>query len=120
MGVLSNSLKSGVIGEAIKASSDEQTTVATVIKADESNNICTIEFSRNGKKQRITEAAVDLRNKDWFPEEKELVLIQTSGSNRALILSKYTEDYKKDVRSKQRIKSDISNDGDGTCCGSIF
>ena len=121
MGVLSTALKHGVVGEASRASNDKQRTIAVVKKADESNNVCSITFyDRDGKKREIKQAQVDLKNKDWFPKEKESVLVDVQGTKSALILEKYTEDYNKDIRSKQQLKNDVSPDGDGTCCGQLF
>ena len=121
MGVLSIALKRGVVGEVSRAANDTQRTVAVVKKADESNNICSIMFiDRDGTKREIKQAMVDLKNKDWFPKEKDTVLVDVSGTKSALILEKYTEDYNKDIRSKQQLKNDVSPDGDGTCCGQIF
>ena len=121
MGVLSNALKNGVVGEATRAAGDTQRTVAVVKSADESNNVCSVTyFDKDGKKREIKQAQVDLKNKDGFPKEKDSVLIDVSGSNSALILEQYTEDYNKDVKSKQQLKNDVSPDGDGTCCGQLF
>ena len=121
MGVLSNALKHGVVGEAIRGANDTQRTLAVVKKADESNNVCAITIiDRDGKKREIKQAQVDLKNKDWFPKEKDTVLVDVSGGRSALILEKYTEDYNKDVRSKQQLKNDVAPDGDGVCCGQIF
>lgn len=121
MGVLSNALKGGVIGEAVRAANDTQRTIAAVLHADETNNLCTISYvDRDGKRREIKKAMVDLKNKRWFPKEKDLVLVDVSGSNSALILEQYTEDYNADIRSQEQLKNDIAPDGDGTCCGQIF
>lgn len=121
MGVLSNALKGGVVGEVARSANDSQRTIAVVTHADESNNLCSIRYvDRDGKRREIKKAMVDLKNKHWFPKEKDPVLVDVSGSNSALILEQYTEDYNKDIKSKEQLKNDIAPDGDGTCCGSIF
>jgi hypothetical protein len=121
MGVISEALRDGVVGGSIRATNNKQTTVAVVTKTDEDNNLCSIKYiDTNGSAAEITKAAVDLRNKDWFPEVKEAVLVEVSGKNNALILSKYTEDYNKDIRSKRKLSNDVSADSDNTCCGQIF
>lgn len=120
MGVLSDKLKYGVVGE-VSRTSGQQRTVAVVTKADEPNNVCSIRFlDRDGKKRDIRSAQVALSNKDWFPKEGDTVLIDVDGSRNALILQQYTEDYIKDVRNKRAIRSDIMPRGDGTCGGMIF
>ena len=121
MGVLGESLKQGTVGEVSRAASDKYKTVAVVTKTDEDNNLCSISFiDKNGSRAEITHATVDLRNKDWFPEVKEVVLAEVSGRNSAHIESKYTEDYNKDIRSKQKYSKDVSPDGDNVCGGQIF
>lgn len=121
MGVLSDKLKYGVVGEVSRAANEHQRTVAVVTKADEPNNVCSIQFlDRDGKKRDIRSAQVALSNKDWFPNEGDTVLIDVDGSRNALILQQYTEDYNKDVRNKRAIRSDVMPSGDGTCGGTIF
>ena len=121
MGVLSNALKGGVVGEVSRSSNDSQRTVAVVTKADETNNCCSISFvDRDAQRREIKQAQVDLKNNNWFPKEKDAVLADISGSNSALIMEQYTEDYNAAIRGKQQLKNDISPDGDGTCCGQIF
>lgn len=120
MGILGDALKGGVIGESIRANHDDSSTVAKVTRTDEANNFCSITFmDKDGHKAEIKKAMVDLRNNDWFPSNGDLVLVRISGKS-ALIESRYTEDYNKDIRSKQQLSNDVTPDGDGTCCGSIF
>lgn len=120
MGILSNALKDGVVGESIHASSENLSTIAKVTRTDEANNVCTIVFvNRNGRKTEIKKATVDPRNQGWFPSNGDIVKITVSGRS-AVIESKYIEDYNKDVRSTKQMINDVSTDGDGTCCGSIF
>ena len=120
MGVLGNAMKNGVIGEAMRSANKDQQTVAMVMSADESNNLCAVEYmDRDGNKVKIDKAMVDLRNKDWFPSKGDIVLIRVSGRS-ALVEQQYTEDYNADVRSKQKLSNDVTPDGDGTVAGSIF
>lgn len=120
MGILGDAMKSGVISESIRASGENLSTIAKVTRTDEANNVCSIVFvNKNGHKAEIKKASVDLRNQGWFPSVGDLVKITVSGKS-AMIESKYVEDYTKDVRSTKQMINDVSTDGDGTCCGSIF
>lgn len=121
MGILSNALKQGVIGEAIAATKGIQRTVAVVTKADEANNNCSIRFiNKDGQKAEITMAQVDLKNNNWFPKEGDLVLADISDYNSAIIQEQYTENYFRDVRGKRKLENDVTPDGDGSVCGQIF
>lgn len=121
MGVISEAIKTGVGGEVARISNDRFSTIAVVTKTDEDNNLCSISYiDQEGSKSEITKAAVDLRNENWFPEVKELVKVEISGRNSAIISSKYTEDFNKDIRSKRKLSNDVSPDGDNTCAGQIF
>lgn len=122
MGVLSNSLKNGVVGESIRsAGGGGQTTVGKVVSADESNNLCEVEYvNTQGSKSKLKDAMVDLRNDSWFPDEGDLVLLSVSGKT-GIVMSKYTEDYNKDIGNAKKTKNDNSNDGADWCCGgSLF
>lgn len=122
MGVLSGALRDGVVGDSIRSSNGgKQTTVGKVLASDESSNLCEVEYvNTSGSKQKLKNVMVDLRNTDWFPEEGETVLLSLSGKS-GLILSKYTEDYNKDIGNARQTKNDNSNDGADWCCGgSLF
>lgn len=121
MGPLGSKLTEDIISPNIQSANNAQQTVAVVTKADEANNVCTVRYiNQDGDKAEIDRAVVDLRNKDWFPQKGDAVLIRVSGSKTALIEQKYTENYNKDVRGKQQLKNDIMPDDNSTCCGQIF
>lgn len=121
MGVLSDTLRSGVVGTAIRNNAQSQRTVGYVLSADERNNWCKVRYTdTNGSRRDADKIAVDMNSKDWFPRKGDLVLLDISNKNSGLILSPYTDDYNRDIRSKQEFKCDILNDGDGSCGGSIL
>ena len=117
MGIFSDNLKSGVVGESIRASSATRRTIAKVIDANENTNFCTIVYKdQSGSVTEMPQVAVDFRNTDWFPEKGDTVLIDMT-RNSAVIVSRYTTDYASEVRSEEKLENDIMPDGDGTCVG---
>lgn len=120
MSILSSAIKNGPVNEAIRSTSRGIKTIARIDKADDDNNICDITFiNKSGNKEEAKKIMVDLRNDNWFPEENDIVIFESDGYSGGTIISKYTEDYKKDIKSKKEIKNDIYPDGDETCGGTI-
>lgn len=121
MGILSDSLKNGVVGSTIRNNTQSQRTIGYVLSADERNNWCKIRYTdTNGIRRDADKIAVDLNSKNWFPSKGDLVLLDISNKESGLILSPYTDDYNRDIRSTQELKCDILNDGDGSYGGSIL
>lgn len=87
---------------------------ATVIDSNEVDNKCTVMFFKDGNKQIDTEATVDLRNgQSWFPVKGEEVVyeIKKKYNTQGMVLFKYTENYAKDVSSKNAMSTNILPDG---------
>ena len=114
MGYLGNQIAQNVVSPAAENTGDYRT-VGAVKSIDESKNICEVIITKNNRNIKIP-CTIELNIKK-FPKVKDLVLVTYDNSGRGFVHSIYTEDYERDVKSKQQLKNDIMNDGDSTVVG---
>lgn len=118
MGLFTDKLKSGVVGETARALSGNTKTPGKILDADEKSNYCTLQYIDSlGKPQKKSQVQVSPQNINWFPKKDDFVLVELNGDNNPVIVAEYITDYQSDVRGKTRLKNDTLPDDAGTCIG---
>lgn len=110
-----NDVRQKLLGSIIEPAADSRsssTFSGTVISVNEKANTCSVSYTRlDGKKINKDNIPVMLTNKsiiDWFPEEKESVLIQVR-NNITYIIGPSCSSYDK-IRSSISLTNDLFSD----------
>lgn len=91
------------------------TTVAKVLKADEKNNSCDIQYvDKNSIIRNRNNVGVRLygNGTDWFPQKDELVIVEDKETT-CEIIARHVQNYNMDVRARMKLKMDIYSDSSG-------
>lgn len=94
---------------------DRISTLAKVTKADEKNNVCSIQYTdKNGRFRNKDNVSVRLYGSgtDWFPSVGDFVTVEDSNSG-TVIIARHVQNYNMDVRSKMQLSKDIYSDSSG-------
>lgn len=117
---LRNNISENIANPAVQSANRKGTTAGIIIKADEKSNRCEVSFfDTRGRKASAKDCMVDLRNGStgWFPKIGDKIVFMSDGHGSGTVLSLYTDNYEKDIKSKTKIKNDILNNGDPGLCG---
>lgn len=82
-------------------------TIGTIMKADEKNNTCTVDYqdSRGNivSKKNVPVLLTNGSEVGWFPKKGDIVCININDTN-VEITSKYSYIYSRDIKEKKSIK----------------
>ena len=96
---------------------------AQVVKGDEKNNVCEIDFiDKDGNRRNKKNVKVMLYggSSNWFPADNDFVMVEDRGS-QVFIVDKFVGNYRQEVSAKQTLTKDVHSDANtSTAGGCIF
>jgi hypothetical protein len=98
--------------------------IATVTKADEKSNLCSVTFvDKDGRTSNKDNVEVMLYSSgivDWFPSVNDKVCLEGSWDSY-VITRPYSSSYTSGLRTKNQLRSDtLTNSFTDTMCGQLF
>ena len=119
---LRSSLRNSLVNSVARLT-DRIITIGKVTKSDEINNMVSVQYvDKHGKTRNKDNVTVRLYGNggDWFPSRNDLVVIEESDSDIAVV-GRHVGNYNMDVRSKMQLEQDnYSDSGGGATGGYIF